>query len=66
MHMCWSLIKLYVKNYEAVKILRYLNFEKNSFFAIFLKKKNVVTPLKVDRFGQNFYWRYVTLWTTFI
>ena len=28
------------------------------------EKKNVVTPLKVDRFRRNFYWRYFTSWTT--
>ena len=29
-------------------------------------KTNVVTPFKVHRFGQNFYWRYFTLWSTSI
>ena len=44
MHMCWSQIKLYVKNYEAVKILRYLNFEKKTLFRDFLRKKMLLPP----------------------
>ena len=53
-HMCWSLIKLYVKNYEAVKILRYLNFEKKTAFSRFFKKKNVVTPQKLTDLDKIF------------
>ena len=35
MHINYTLIKLYVKNYEAVEILTYSNFEKKTAFSRF-------------------------------
>ena len=46
----------------------YLNlvpkFGKTCLFWVMLIKNDVITPLKVDQFGQNLNWRYFILSTT--